>query len=126
MSPESTNYFDMADAHLKVAEDAFAAGLYQIAAREAYLVALRVARGIIFEKTGATPKTHSGARNQLSKLVHEGLPIDAAFLQFMAAGFEVKPDLDYGPVSPVQRSVAEQAIITARAFLAAAKAVCEQ
>ena len=124
MSPESVNYFDMADAHLQLAEGSFAAGLYQLTVKETYLVALSAARGIIFEKTGTAPKTHSGTHHLFSRLVHEGLPVEASFVQFLLDGFELKSDLDYGPVMPVQREFAEQAIVSARDFLAAARTVC--
>jgi uncharacterized protein (UPF0332 family) len=123
LSPESINYLDVAERQLAQAERALKAELFEMAAREAYLVALSATRAIIFEKTGNAPKTHSGARTQLSKLIRDGLAIDAAFMSFLASGFEIKSDVDYGPVTPIRKESAEHAIAKARQFLVAAKAV---
>ena len=124
MSPEAVNFLDVAERQLVEAGAALAADLYRFAAREAYNVALSATRAIIFEKTQEAPKTHSGARNQLSKLVHGGLGLPEGLLQYLASGYELKSDLDYGPVSPVSRAEAEQAVGAARVFLAAARTIC--
>jgi uncharacterized protein (UPF0332 family) len=124
MSPEAVDYLSIAQEHLQMAEDALAAGLYRHCVRDTYLVGLSAARAIVFDMTASAPKTHSGTRNQLSKLIHDGLKLDEEYLQFLAVGFEMKADLDYGPVTPVDRSTAEAALNTARRFLAAAKALC--
>ncbi|HLY04202.1 MAG TPA: HEPN domain-containing protein [Rhizomicrobium sp.] len=123
MSPETVNYFVVAEKQLAQAERALDAGLYEFAARESYLTALSAARAIIFEKTGDAPKTHSGARSQLTLLQRGGLDIDPSFLAFLATGFELKSDLDYGPVTPVDKSVAERALSVARAFVKTARSV---
>jgi uncharacterized protein (UPF0332 family) len=125
VSPESVNYFETAQLQLREAEDVMADGHHRVAARLAYDVALSSARAIIFEKTHQAPKTHSGVRNQLSKLVHEGLPLEDGLLKFLADGFETKVDFDYGPFSPISKEDAEHALARARAFLAAAQAACE-
>jgi hypothetical protein len=78
---------------------------------------------MIFELTGNAPKTHSGARAQLSKLKLAGHPIEDGFLSFLATGFEMKSNLDYGPVTPVQRVVAEQPLATARKLVNAARTI---
>lgn len=123
MSPESINYLDVAERQLAQAERALEARLFEFATREAYLTALSAARAIIFERTGNVPKTHSGARSQLTRLKREGLVLDPQFLSFLATGFEVKSDLDYGPVTPVEREAAERAVATARHFVTAARTV---
>ena len=125
MSPEAVNYFETAKLQLQEAEDVLAGGHYRVAARLAYGVALTSARAIIFEKTHEAPKTHSGVRNQLAKLVHEGLPLEGGLLKFLADGFETKVDFDYGPFRPSTKAKAEEAMARARAFLAAARKVCE-
>jgi uncharacterized protein (UPF0332 family) len=124
MSPEAVDYFETAKLQLQEAEEVLAAGLYRVAARLAYDVALSSARAIIFEKTQQAPKTHSGVRNQLAKLEHEGLPLEDGLLKFLADGFEIKVDFDYGPFTPSSKEKAEHALARARAFLAAARAVC--
>ena len=124
MSPEAVDYLTIAQEHLQMAEDAFAANLYRHCVRDTYLVGLSAARAIVFDKTASASKTHSGTRNQLSKLVHDGLKLDEEYLRFLAVGFEMKADLDYGPVTPVDKDTAETALNMARRFLAAAKALC--
>lgn len=125
MSPEAVNYFETAKLQLQEAEDALTSGLCRIAARLAYDVALSSARAVIFEKKQQAPKTHSGVRNQLAKLEHEGLASEDGLLKFLADGFEAKVDFDYGPFSPVSKENAEIAMARARAFLVAARRVCE-
>ncbi|HEY3777059.1 MAG TPA: HEPN domain-containing protein [Rhizomicrobium sp.] len=113
----------MAEKQILQARRALNADLYEFAARESYLAALSAARAIIFEKTGNAPKTHSGARSELARLRYEGLEVGETFLSYLATGFEMKSDLDYGPVTPVQRQEAEQAFATAHSCVAAAKAI---
>src|SRR5580698_5896649 len=119
MSPETVNFLDVAKRQIAEAEAALAAKLHRFAAREAYNVALSATRAIIFEKTQEAPETHSGTRNQLSRLVHEGLALPDGLLQYLADGYELKSDLDCGPVSPVSKAEAEQAVAAARDFVAA-------
>ncbi len=101
-------------------------GYTEVAAREAYMAGLNAARAIIFELTGEAPKTHSGARKQLSRLVHEGLSLDPECLRFLATGFDQKTDADYGPRTPLSHDVAEAAVANARRFLAAARRVLDR
>ncbi len=125
MSPEAVNFFETAKLQLQEAEDVLADGHYRIAARVAYDVALSSARAIIFEKTTQAPRAHLGTRTHLAKLVHEGLPLDSGLLKFLADGYEIKSNFDYGPFNPVSKSDAEDAVAKARAFLTAARAVCD-
>jgi uncharacterized protein (UPF0332 family) len=123
MSPESTDYLGTAQWSLDEARAILEAGHFEIASREAYAAALNAARAIIYEKTGKVTKTHSGARAQLYKLIREGLPFDRDLADFLARGFEVKLQVDYGPVERISRAEAESFVNVAEAFLAAAKAV---
>ena len=126
MSPESTDYIGTAGRILTEAETFLEEDHNEVAAREAYLAALAAARAIIFERTGEAPKTHSGTRTMLAKLVHEGLEFDGGFIKFLADGFEQKNDADYGPRTPLGDSDAERILETAQAFVAAARAMLEK
>ena len=126
MSPESLDYYRVAERILAQAESLLADGYTEVAAREAYMAALNTARAIVFEITGEAPKTHSGTRKVLSKLVHDGLPLDNAYTRFLATGFDQKTDADYGPRSPVQQEAAESSVETARRFLAAARELLDK
>ena len=121
MSPESIDYIGTAERILAEAEVFIEEGHNEVAAREAYLAALSAARAIIFEKTGDAPKTHSGTRAMLAKLIHGGLALDGKLLKFLADGFEQKVDADYGPRTPLGDSEAERILETAQAFVAAAR-----
>lgn len=123
MSPESLDYFRLAERILAQAESLLADGYTEVAAREAYMAALNTARAIVFETTGEAPKAHSGTRKILSKLVHDGLPIDSAYTRFLATGFDQKTDADYGPRTPMEQGAAELSVETARRFLAAAREI---
>lgn len=123
MSPESVDYLGTAERILSQAEDLLADGYTEVAAREAYMASLNAARAIAFEKTGDAPKTHSGTRKVLSKLVHEGLPFDAGLVRFLATGFDQKTDADYGPRTPLDHEAAQRSVETARRFVAAARQI---
>jgi len=125
LSPESVDYFGSAERILADAEIILQAGRNEVAAREAYSVMLQATRAIIFEKTGQAPKTHSGARSELSRLIREGLTFDGHLAGLLATGFDTKADVDYGPRTAISQEVAERAVEDARTFLAAARKVCE-
>lgn len=124
MSPEAVDYMAIAEYHLNRSERAALAELYEDAARNAYLAAMNAARAVIFEKTGTAPKSHSGTHSQFNRLIHEGLPLPREHAVFLAKGFETKQSVDYGPLHFVMREEAEDFLLRARAFIAAAKAVC--
>jgi uncharacterized protein (UPF0332 family) len=123
VSPESIDYIGTAGLILSEAETFLEEGHNAVAAREAYLAVLSAARAIIFEKTGDAPKTHSGTRAMLAKLIHEGLPLDGKLLKFLADGFEQKIDADYGPRTPLGDPEAKAALEAARDFVAAARRI---
>lgn len=124
MSPEAVDYMSTAERALHRAELMFAAEIYDAAARDAYLSALSAARAVNFERSGRATKSHSGTRTEFLKLVHSGMAFDSELARFLARGFELKQDVDYGPIRLVTRDEAEDFLRKARAFLAAAKAVC--
>ena len=123
MSPESLDYLGTAERILREAEVFFEEGHNEVAAREAYLAAFSAARAVVFEKTGEAPKTHSGTRTALAKLMHEGLSLDQKFLNFLAQGFEQKVDTDYGARTPIEDSEAEAALEIAHDLLATARRI---
>lgn len=123
MSPESTDYMNVAEWSFEQALIILRAGALEVAAREAYSAALNAARAIIYEKTGKAPKTHSGTHSQLRKLIHEGLAFDSALADFLTDAFEVKLGVDYGPVERMSEAEAKAYVEKARVFLAAAREV---
>lgn len=126
MSPEAIDYLGAAERALDRARRIAKAGVYDSAAREAYVAALGAARAVIFDKTGTAPKTHAGVRMQFFKLIHDGLPFDLALARFLQDGFDVKQTVDYDVVpAAVDRSKAQAFIVTGAAFIATAKTVLE-
>lgn len=92
--------------------------------REAYHAALAAARAVIVNAGKRAPKTHNGTRKVFSDLIHDGLPFDHSLAKFLASGFEIKSASDYADGAPIDKNDARDAVNTATAFLAAAKAVC--
>jgi uncharacterized protein (UPF0332 family) len=123
VSPESVDYLGTAERILREAQVLLRESHNELASREAYLAALNAARAVIFELTGDAPKTHSGTRALLSKLVHEGLPLDSECMRFLATGFDQKTDVDYGPRTPLSDEAAQSSLETAERFLLAARQV---
>jgi uncharacterized protein (UPF0332 family) len=122
---EPIDYIAFAERKLADAERIFAIGLYEVAAREAYLAAMNAARGLILLETGKTTKSHKGVRSQLWKLIHDGIPFDRRLAKFLVAGFEIKVTTDYVNVGEMTSDATADALSTARSFLNAAKALIE-
>ena|ERR1700679_1924734 len=125
MSPEAVDYLTTAEQILSDAEIIFRADRYAVVTREAYLAMLSAARAVIFDKTAMAPKTHSGTRAELFRLIHEGLAFDPVLAALLATGFETKNKVDYGPRPIIQEQTARQALEQARAFVTEAKKICD-
>jgi len=69
---------------------------WAVVARSAYVAALSAAPAIIRDRTGKTPKTHSGTRSEISRLAWLDPRIDGTFAEFLVKGYELKSDVDYG------------------------------
>ena len=123
MKPGSARYLNSAERKLIDADGIGSAGFIEVAAREGYLAALSAARAVIFEKTGKIAKTHVGVRTVFLRLVHEGMAFDVKLAEFLADGFELKTTVDYGDRTEISPRSAADALVTARAFVAAARAV---
>jgi len=90
----------------------------EIAAREAYLAVFHAAKAPVFERSGKTPKTHSGVRQAFGQVVvDQGLDQDLG--RFLARAYECKTIADYDltrrisadDVEPIPKR-AEQAVST--------------
>jgi uncharacterized protein (UPF0332 family) len=97
VKPETADFLNKARHCLSSAETIAAAGVADVAAREAYLAAFHAAEAYIFERTGKAAKTHRGVRGQFSRLAQEA-SIEREFLTFLAKGYELK-------TSPIMGSV---------------------
>jgi uncharacterized protein (UPF0332 family) len=122
---EPIDYIAFAERKLADADQIYAIGIYEVAAREAYLAAMNAARGIILLETGKTTKSHKGVRSQLWKLIHDGMAFDRELAKFLVAGFEIKVTTDYVNIGEMSADATADALATARSFLKAARALIE-
>jgi uncharacterized protein (UPF0332 family) len=130
MKPEAADYLRKARHCLAGAKTIAAAGLPDVAAREAYLAAYHAAEAYIFERTGRAAKTHRGVRSQFSRLARRDPSIQREFLTFLAQGYEFKTIADYGigpAIDAISPDDATSAIDTAvRLIEAIAKLFAEE
>jgi uncharacterized protein (UPF0332 family) len=110
LTPEAADYLSQGKISLSDAQAALDAGLYRLAARESYIAALNAARAIIFERRTIASKSHSGTHALLHQMVHEGLAVDRASVEFLSDGFKIKNASDYGPYEPVDAAKAKDAV----------------
>ncbi len=125
MNSEASRLLEFAEKKLFQAEKILGIDIFEAAGREAYHSALAAARAVIANSGKKPPKTHNGTRTVFADLIRNGMKFDTKLAKFLADGFEIKSAADYADGAPVDRADAEDAIKTARAFLAAAKTVCE-
>ena len=93
------------------------------AGREAYLAGYQAALAFILDRTGTTPKTHSGTRSEFSRLAREDSRFEREQLAFLGWTYELKTVADYGAEQPVSVADAERAIAEAARLIAAVAAV---
>ena len=70
------------------------------------------------------PKTHSGTRAELFRLIHEGLAFDPVLAALLTSGFNTKTKVDYGPRPHIQEDAAKHALEEAHRFIAEARKIC--
>jgi hypothetical protein len=79
---ETADYLDKSRHCVAGAKTIAAAGLPDVAAREAYLAA----EAYIFERTNKAAKTHRGVRSQFNRLAQREPGIEREFLTFLVGG----------------------------------------
>lgn len=116
MKPETADYLDKARHCVAGASTIAAAGVPDVAAREAYLAAYHAAEAYVFEHTGKAVKTHRGLRSEFSRLTRHEPRTGREFLTFLAEGYQFKAIADYGigsAISAISADDARSAIDTA-------------
>jgi uncharacterized protein (UPF0332 family) len=83
---ETADYLDKSRHCVAGAKTIAAAGLPDVAAREAYLAAYHAAEAYIFERTNKAAKTHRGVRSQFNRLAQREPGIEREFLTFLVGG----------------------------------------
>jgi hypothetical protein len=93
MTPEAEGHLKFSNKKLLEGQDILRGTQHwAVVARSAYLAALSAARAIIRDRTGKTPKTHSGTRSEISRLAWLDPRIEATFAEFLVKGYELKSD----------------------------------
>lgn len=124
MTPEVEAHLAFSRAKILEAEDILeGTKQWAVVAHSAYLAALSAARAIVRHRTGKTPKTHSGTQSEISRLAQFDRRIDRSFSAFLARGYEIKSDVDYGDqeADEVTREEAADALATTTRFVAHAE-----
>ena len=71
MTPEAADYLEKAREDLADARKVASISLARVAARLAYYAAFHAAEALIVDRSGKTPKTHSGVRAELGRLLKD-------------------------------------------------------
>ncbi len=94
-------------------------GLYEDAARCAYLACFHIAQGVIFERIEEVFKTHKGVQAEFSRLIKNDSRVDHELRKFLSRSYDFKSVADYGigPDAVISASAAVGAVATARRFV---------
>jgi len=128
VTPQARGHLDKARQSLANARVILSANLPEEAGRAAYISAFHAAQALIFERTGAAPKTHAGVHSQFGKLAKDDPHFDIVLRQFLSQAYELKTVADYDlePDASVSPDRAAKAIETAARFLdCAAKSIAD-
>jgi uncharacterized protein (UPF0332 family) len=120
VTPEAIQYLRKARRCLASSRTILAAGIPDVAAREAYLAGFHSAEAFVFEKTGKAAKTHRGLRSEFARATGQ-LPELRQFARFLARAYELRSIADYGvdPETTVSPNEAQEAIELAEKFVEA-------
>jgi uncharacterized protein (UPF0332 family) len=100
-----------------------AAGIAEIAAREACMAAFHAAQAILFERHGAVPRTHSGVHGAFGRLAAGEPSLGRSRGRFLPQAYRHKGNADYAVRRTRDPAAAAEAIDAAADFVAAAEAV---
>ena len=126
MMDDIPDYRGTAEHKLAQAQRALDVGLNEGALIAAYLASMHAAREIVFKKTLVRPRKPEAVRRRLTTLVWCGLELNPKLLHVLKDGYKTMLRLDYGPrVTRVAHEAAEEYVIQVRAFLAAARMICD-
>ena len=109
--------------HLSHARIILAAGVAEVAGREAYLAGYHAALAYVFAATGKVTKTHSGLRTEFARVSRADPRLDFGFVRFLAEGYELKVLADYSQQIVAPNAAAIDAIERAEQMLAAIEAI---
>lgn len=119
MTPETALHLEKARQELDKARAMLGISLSDEAGRAAYLAAFHAAQAYIFERSGRTPKTHSGVRTRFAALGRNEARISQEMRRFLTNAYDLKSLADYaiGPEAVVAPEEATAAIKDAEDFI---------
>ncbi len=120
MKPETERFLEKARKLLEEAEAILTLRLGDAVGRTAYLAGFHAAQALIFERRDVVPKSHRGVHGQFSALARDEPRLDAILRSFLTQAYKLKAVADYdtGPEADIPVAEAEQALATARRFVA--------
>lgn len=126
MKPQTAAFLAKSREFLDKAQDLFGAHHWpDEAGRTAYLAGLHAAQALIFEMTGRVRKRHSTVQGEFARLVRDDPRFDRELRAFLPRTYNLKSIADYltGPGSQVTVEQAQEAIQTARRFVASVESL---
>ncbi len=120
MTPETSLFLDKADRTLQEADAMVSIALYDPAGRTAYLAAFHAAPALISERTGRSVKTHAGVHSEFHRLTKNDIDLPVDLRAFLRQAYNLKSHADYdiNPDSGLSPDRAEDAVATAKRFVA--------
>lgn len=122
MKPETVDLIDKSRQTLANARTIRAAGVPEVAAREAYMAAFHAAQAFLFERNGRTPKTHAGVHGTFGRIAKDDPRLGPELGRFLPDAYTYKEIADYAPKRTVTAADAVEAIEQAERFLATVEA----
>ncbi|MCW5700447.1 MAG: HEPN domain-containing protein [Rhodospirillales bacterium] len=120
MTPIAEGLLARAELDLKHSRSIAAIGISDIAAREAYMAVFHAAQALVFERTGKTPKTHSGVRHVFGQIVVKE-KLDEQLGRFLSRAYEYKTIADYDLTKRIAPGDVAPIVERAEWFVAAVK-----
>lgn len=97
----------------------------EVAAREAYMATFHVAQALVVERTGRSPKTHSGVRHAFGQIVIRER-LDEQLGRFLSRAYDYKTIADYDMTKRISPEEAMSIVEKARQFVAAVQHILEK
>ena len=120
MTPTVRDYLKRARHFLVRAREMLELTWADDASRAAYMAGFHAAHALVFEKTGRTPKTHSGLQGMFYQVAHDNPAFTVEHLRFLNVGYNLKSEADYdiGPEAIVSMDEAAEAVRMSESFCA--------
>jgi uncharacterized protein (UPF0332 family) len=117
MTPVTADLLERAAASLDKARRILAAGVPDVAAREAYMAAFHAAQAVLFERQGRAAKTHAGVHESFGQLAAREPGLGGQLGSFLPRAYYLKDVADSSTTRTINAAKAEAAINDAADFV---------